>query len=1679
MRIVSEKCRRALSAILAAAMVLTSAPGTTMTAMAAEQTAASAPDTAVTEIAAEQAADGSEEAAADNTAVPEEGEKNALEGDGSEGETDNGENTDIQELESPVFTLNPSDGYVQNGEEASFTLTVPENSEVKYVIGEAGQSEAEVADPTTDDTTYNMEPVSVPAPDDIEGTTVVVKAVAVPAGDKADSFTSSAVVSAAFTFGPKKEAASEGEDPPIVLSKPVIVLSKTEADNRAEDVTFTLEELSDGIVKYTVDGTDPLSSGTAVEYTEETGAVHVEAPDTDEQAAVTVKAATAANRGGFTDSSVSSATVTFDGKKVTLTVDSKNYDAFTVELKETVAGQEKPLTVGEDHTVKVTKGAEISGEVRVKDDYEFVSVNFAETQWLDRADDKANVIVACEAVSGDLTLAVETKLAYEPHVYNEKFDYLAKLEKEGKNAGRYVINPGNYTFSILTKTGKLIRLDAATILIGGKAYTGDTQPEVRDDGTIALKIGKDLYGKDFDLEFKSGTKEADAASVKVTDTASFRVNDLLTGVKVKGADQKGGLTQAVRTTESYDLTYTPSTEGVRSQLAAFSTDAEKVDARTIDGKLWLTTAGEKTEKPVSVILYNTLLCSERELSEAVLREAGAVVAEVKVTVAEPAWAKTALAVKYADGTDTQIKVSVTAPAGVKADGDYYYIFDVMDPSTVSGNLPAESRLFIEQAETGTKTYTFKVIDAEAGKGTKKEFQVKAYLVQVDDSNAPADLQSTNIVAKTPEPKSSVKCSTKNPYYAEKISLKKETTTIYTGQTGVRIATVNYGKNTSFTRIENFLVEKDGIMMYDPEGIVVHAEEDGGVYASVSKDVEPGRYTVRLAAEAGSGMLPAMAELPITVVAGINDLAAAPSTDKIYLNPRTGGKAGILVAYDQQYTPRTPKVTYTLGRLSDDGFVPDEAPLGTDGKNKSFVTVSSKGAVTVAKDYQVKTDDWMANTFAVQVKAADYKENDTMTVVEFTVVSEAQELKRLVLLDKTGKEIVVDGKASVRASELDGARAVAIVGSEQVGEDRTYDCLPIGTYSLSVKGKGVTVDAWGSLHVTNPAATNITITATTTDGGNRKASLTIKKLTYDEKELRLVMGDTGREEFCELKESKGKTDENDLTISGRPAASGDNFEVRAVYTEDGETADATRFQNYSISVKGGAKIYDDVSLTDDRYTKNQRLVLRVTDVTKPITLTLTSGRTKKTYILKSKAEQLGVPTITLDKNQTLVAGKAGAQTLTFTVKGDVPEDAWFNWRWADRSSELTFSRNLSDGNFLPYDRETKKLTVTFNNVSKTGTGNLCFAMFVPKDGDEGGNTQSILSKPVKITAASMKKTFSVTNKYTMSAMDQSVIPITWKGSNVKDVEFALADANEKGQANGFTKAIGINDGLGTMYLTDKAVPGQTYTGCLIGLAVYEDGSTAMVSSKVTVKVLADNKPARSYKADNVTLIKGKTAKAQAQAMPVTIKAGKEEAAIAQAAAVTDKNGNAIPTIQVNRVENGKLSLDISKFAIANQEKGIQQQVMLKVVLAGAKDVATPAAENKYAVTLKFKVVVPKKMLYEEERAEVTPEISFSSESPANRAADVTFTVNVGKDETRQVKAFYYTTDGTEPAVDAKGRPLGTTKKYAGRKTVIPAPDTDEEQTVTVRVFVLAKDQTSYKNVTAEKSITFAAKAQDGE
>lgn len=1771
MRKVSEKCRRALSAILAAAMVLTSAPGTTMTAMAAEQT--DAIETVVD----------SEEITVDDVASPDGEEKVAL--DGEEGTEEGGTGSEAAPLTKPEFAVKPEGGQAKNREDASFTLSVPEgqNSLVKYVIGEANQAEAAVADPSASNGIEYLGEVTVTAPNQDEEATIVVKAIAIPTGDNAADYTNSEVATETFTF-----AAFEA----TTLDTPEIKLNKTEADNRATDVTFTIEgvpAMDGAVVKYTVDGSDPTGSDTATEYASGE-AISVKAPDIDTQASVTIRAAAVATdakkynnsnvaeatvtfaekveteapaapvitlkseentleNGAKVDfgtevsmeitaadgttiyytkdgsdptdkseqykeavtlssakeegekvtvkaiaakdgkvSPVATATVRFDGKKFTLTVVSEDFDGFTVNLNEILAGEKdsERLTIANDHTVQVTKGATVSGVVRVNENYSLVSAVLGGTDWVKEDINKENikngsVAVASANVSKDQTLTVVTKAACDVKVVDKNGNEISKTA-EGDDAGKYVVNPSTYTITATVKGSETaVAVDAAAILVGGKANKGASQPKA-DNNAVTLTVGSDLYGKDFDVQLKSNNV--------VVETVNFKAVPVLTQAIVAGVNNKGALTQNILSYQGYDMALTPNTltgEELQAQLGVYSTDSELVEAsfgpRGYGRTLYLQTTKTATKNPVKVILYNKLLCEESGQEVTVEEIEKAAVATINVSVALPAWTKNPLAVKYVDSTDTELKVSVTAPAGLNYDTEgYYYIFDVKDPSTVSGNIPAVSKYFVEEASAGTKTYTLKVMDADTGKGAAKSFEVKAYLVWATGENKPADLNDENIVAKTAEAKSPLKCSTKAPYYADKISLKKGTTTIYSGQQDVQIATINYGKNTTYLDANAELVGVTDQKIIDGIDLKV---EDGKVYAGVDSETTPGKYTVKVTAEADAGMKAAEATLPITVVAGISRITAVGSTDKIYLDTSKngkGGKANVTVKYGDYNTtnkPKSAKFIYTLGKVVDGDFVADAAPLGKISKNnKSYVTLDQKGNIAVDKTYVIK-EDAADNTFAVQVKANDYKGNDVSDYVEFTVVKEAQTLGKLVLLGEDDKEILPekDTKDNYAASALNGAKVAVLAKAdatvdEESGKYADADIVDSNLYTVSVKGKGITVDENGDITVTNPAAKKLTITATTKDGGKKSVSLTIGQLVYDniaDKNVRVAWqySDENVKEKTVL-----KTDEegNKLVLNnGYALHSGDVFTLQIVYGEDNDLKDIDRFQNYTISVSGGAKVLYDYATFNPNLAKNQFLGVMLTDPAREIKVTLKKGSVKEaeyTLTATDAEKELAAPQIKLDPKQTLVAGKQAEQTLKFSVKGNVPENADFMLLGADLKAQEFFGYDAVKE--TTYAAEDNKITVTFKKgaIEKAGSANVYFAMTVP---GEDGTQYSKLGKAVKITAVNMKKSFKLVDKYKMSAVDASKVAVAYKATGVEDVTVTnLYNENVKGQANKFTDLIGIASDKESLELKQYAVD-QKISGYVEVEVTYDDGEEETIVSKVTVTLAKEGKGVNSYKAADVTLVKGKTTVAEAEKMPVVIKAGKNEADVSQAVVTS-----AIDGIKVADVEVGKVYLNVKDFVDAHKKEksNIKQAVELKVVLAGANDQDTDVTDNKNAITLKVNVVVPKEMLFEEERAELTPTIKFSNEAPENRAKDVTFEIATAKELATAVKAIYYTTDGTDPALDAKGKPQGTTTKYA-KKGTIPVQNMDEAATVTVKVLVVAKDQTTYKNTTATASVTFKA------
>ena len=1732
MRKVSEKCRRALSAILAAAMVLTSAPGTTMTAMAAEQTDAF------------ETVAGSEVNAVDNEASLDGGEKTALEGEGDAGE----EEPTVTKLDKPEFILEPSDGNVANGGEASFTLRVPENSEVKYVIGDADQTAAAVADPTEDSETYIEASVVVPAPESEAETTVVVKAVAFPAGDNAASYTRSDVASATFTF-----AAKQTEEPvePVVVAAPTITFKNGEdtLENGAS-VPFGTEvslelgtEGTETVIYYTTDGTEPsedsdvygeaiplsseneagetvtvkaiavadgnrsevatasivfeakapaeapaapaitlkngdavLESGATVAYgtkvsmelaAQENAAIYYTVdgtnPTTDSSAytkavelssdkedgeTVTVKAVAVAD--GMT-STVAETSVTFEASVKTVKVGFEgDWNQFTCKF---VSADSDKSARWEDDSIVANQNSKLRIQITAQEGFKLKSVLLG---------GKSQKIVNGMAdfrltAAKDTTITVNTEGILGYTIYDSEG---LGLWPKTNGVMTYAISPiADYKIVAKEGTDEVV-FEEAKLTLNNKAYTGKSSVTLAEDGKAAvLSVGTDLAGKTCKVVLKHGEHNS---------TLTFEVAPILTTVTVAGV-KSGVLTQTMGETKSYALTLNP--KNSKDEIKAkYEDKAGVIEELTItDGKLSIKTA--KAESKAKITLYNKTTLDKMGEDEQTRKDA--TLCTFTLEVAAPAWTNQKPTVKQIGATDTDIILKITAPKGVTLDDTYFYEIK-SEGETFSGNSIEETKRDAYRSATEEE---FRVTVG------KQSMWMKDYTVNVKLLMSRNNYSSDDVVCYSQT--TTLTCSTKKPYYADKISLKKATTTVYSGQENVHVATIDFGKNTTY--IDDAQVEVIGKPDAGSIGLrgAVDAEIDPAgsrVYVSVADETIPGKYTIKVTAKAEDGMIPATATLPITVVAGANDIRAVGSTQNILITNKANGKANITVGYGRYnslYKPKSAKFTYTLGKIVDGLYVEDAFPLGKNSRNKGIVTISNKGAITVDKSYVINTEDESANTFAVLVTANDYKGNDAFSIVKFTVVKEAQKLGRLVLLGEDDTVVLDGAKNEICASSLENAHVAVLKTAEAVvGTDGKYnedDIVDSGLYTVSVKGKGITADKAGKLTVTSPTANNITITATATDGGKQTASLKIGKLTYDD-----VSGKNVRPRWVYYTDTEAiRTDlkadaenaENELVAGKEALTEGATLEFQIVFDDlNGDPVTVTKFQNYSISVSGGAKVLKDCAAEDPMLAKNQVLQVQLTDVTKPVKVTLKNGSQKTVYTLpyadEVKESILDAPVVKLDPKQTLVAGKQENQKLTFTVtnKMEIPEYAMFAMVGADGRAQ-EFLRDAID----EIEYADKKITVVFENgmPETAGSASVYFVMCVP--GPEENVTYSKLSKPVKITAVQMKKSFKLVENYKMSAVDASNVPIAYKGTGVNDVTVKkLYNANVQGKMNDFTDVIVIGADGESLELKQR-ISDRKLTGYAEIEVTYDDYKQEVITSRITVTIPKEGASVNSYKAADVTLVKGKTTVAEAEKMPVVIKAGKNEAEVAQAV-MTD----AIDGIKVAGVEDGKVYLNVKNFVDAHKKdkRNIKQAVELKVVLAGANDQDTEVTDNKNAITLKVNVVVPKEMLFEEERAELTPTIKFSNETPENRADDVTFTIEVKDVKPNLIKGIYYTTDGTDPALDANGKPQFSTKKYVKEGT-IPVEDWDVAVTVMVKVLVVAKDQVNYKNTTGSSSVTFKA------
>lgn len=811
---------------------------------------------------------------------------------------------------------------------------------------------------------------------------------------------------------------------------------------------------------------------------------------------------------------------------------------------------------------------------------------------------------------------------------------------------------------------------------------------------------------------------------------------------------------------------------------------------------------------------------------------------------------------------------------------------------VASSPPRKGSVDWSVVDPATVNEKVKVITAEFGKGTDTKFKVDVQLLQYPTAGSTTepgtgggetgggaetasygdvsayaegdegpttseDSDVTNLTPPTGTPIASSKVATVNnlatkaPYYADKITLKKEkaASNLYTGQTAV-VATVDFGKNTTYNRDEDVEVEVVNAPKDDSDKQLLTAKiKSGKVELTADKELAPGKYTIRVSQTENSGIpagaVPASATLQITVVQGIKTIKAA-SVSTIYVAEKKAGTAKITPIYNNGKKVKTAKVSYAVGKLDENQkFVTDE--------NIAKIVTVKNGTVTVAKGY--KADTIAEDEFAVQVKAEDFAENGTTDVAEFTIVTAAQELGDIVLVTKKAESTAADddisaaykvvtagtdGKITITADQASNTY-VRVLKSDVAKKDdfAEADFVETDLYTLTFSKKNdVSLNADQSLNA-KKVTKDVTIKALTTDGGKKKAANDGKlKFSIDYEKVEAVK--------LEIVSPGGVSFTNNKAEVTVPT--GEIIKVRAVDKDN--NAISNKLVDYKITAGKGAKIVGG----------QNTLEVSVLMSSKEATLKLTNpkGNNPKdvTYtITNANFDQPKAPGVSVKKGSKLYAKKSDTQTLTFTIAKSDPIAA----------KKVKISAAADDMSQYLLEQITKKeinladkviskaATVDFDvnfsdnmNVVKKAT---LYFDFIGEEGEEGSKKDVILTKTsaaVTVKTELMKKSFKLTNKYTMSAKDTAKVDLTGKATNVEQVEYtSILNANIKGTVNTFTSAFKLEEGKLCLIDEKKAVKDYQETSeskklnNLIGFvkytATYKDGSEENFITQLTITV----------------------------------------------------------------------------------------------------------------------------------------------------------------------------------------------------------------------------------------------------
>lgn len=435
--------------------------------------------------------------------------------------------------------------------------------------------------------------------------------------------------------------------------------------------------------------------------------------------------------------------------------------------------------------------------------------------------------------------------------------------------------------------------------------------------------------------------------------------------------------------------------------------------------------------------------------------------DFKVSVQNPKPLKTPN-VKTAYTTEKAIGFTLTRDNKLvtPATGEYKFEIEAFEDDTFTNKI--SSNIVPIDLRFATQDVEFKVFDKALTENRTVAVRIRA--IYENGGSEPANASPYKV---------NKKIQMYAPSYATKLSFKVNNRIVYTGQQDVNVATAEFNKEaTYFLDPSSVVVAEKNAADASKEGPrpTANISADGrSVEISVFSNTPAIKYVVT-AKTLTDGKSEAISKwFEFEVKNGRLDYAISANTVKMY--KETNKQSTITVKFETPSGVKN-KTIWSIEAISGNSTY----------KNRiaKYVKVNN-GRVTIDRRYQVQHEE---DVFRIRVSGVDYKGNPISAVTDpIRITSSASQIGSVYIVDKNGK-VYANRTKDMLPNGTDGLKIVVCKG-------KIFDpegIVPDGEYLLKLPKTIVKDDTTGLYKITKKG--NISITATATDGSNRKASASI-------------------------------------------------------------------------------------------------------------------------------------------------------------------------------------------------------------------------------------------------------------------------------------------------------------------------------------------------------------------------------------------------------------------------------------------------------------------------------------------------------------------------------------------------------------------------------------------------------------